>query len=169
MRGAHSPRTATTRSLAMMDGWEGQNAEPDRLWWRASIHDPGGRIGRGGHSIGLHFARLGSLTPGKYPRPRLRRHAPRAPAYGGVGIRRPGNTRACEGMASITRRGSAPSLPDDLADIEAGDIPSRPAGLRQEMADGRAERVPALCRPWGQPYGLRADAGDEHRGVCRDR
>ena len=130
--------------LAIVKEWEREDAEPDRLWWRVSILEPGGRTVEVDAPSGCTLPDWEAYAeryhgPGCTVRPLLPLPKPRAPVHLDDALR-----TACEGVEGITPAEFRSLLsPEDLEDIAAGDIHRRdPPRLRPVIRRGHPVGAP---------------------------
>jgi hypothetical protein len=138
--------------LAMVEGWE---REPDPLWWRVAIADPGGRTVEVDtpsgytltdcHAYALRYHGPGcTVTPlAELPKPRASVNLDEALAA------------ACEGTGITPETFRSLLSPEDIKDIEAGSIPD-------ETLKGYAMSFTEAIRS-GRIYG----AGGPHSSLTR--
>ncbi|MDQ3581172.1 MAG: DUF3987 domain-containing protein [Pseudomonadota bacterium] len=113
---------------------------PDRLWWRVAILEPGGRTVEVDTPSGWNLPEWQAFAE--------RYHGPGSAVTAIAGLPRPTGApvpldealaAACEGVAGISPEVFRSLLsPEDIADIEAGEIPAVPTlrGYAQSFAEG---------------------------------
>lgn len=132
--------------LAIVKGWEREDAEPNPLWWRVAIQEPGGRTIEVDTPSGYTLADSQAYAdryhgPGCVVTRIAGLPKPRAPVLLDEVLR-----TACDGVTGITPAQFRSRLsPEDIDDIAAGGIhPKILCGYALSFAEGmRSRRVGA--------------------------
>ena len=124
--------------LAIVKGWEREDAEPNPLWWRVAIQEPGGRVVEVDAPSGWTLADWQAYAD-RYHGPWVHRDANRRAAQASEPVHLDEVLRtACERVEGITVEVFRSLLsPEDVADIEAGGIhPSTLGAYATSFAEG---------------------------------